>query len=229
MPGWRGVADRVGPGRAQRVRRHAGDAPARELEFRLRWRHVRGWPPVQRRRRVPHGDHQLSCDRSRGPRIGTGGVCQPQGRDARRARAGRLRQAQRTPLPGGRRRRRPRTFPCRPSSPAGHRRAIRPRAGTRTARLRRCLPARPLYGQVDQRDRRRRVALGDRRRIRNVPESGRWTRCMPEQPPPTAPATAGTWPHRHRSCRHLGEHLLGRSCVPWRELRACSRMASSTS
>ena len=39
-------------------------------------------------------------------------------------------------------------------------------------RLRRRLPARPLYGQVDQRDRRRRVVLGDRKRRRTVPESG---------------------------------------------------------
>ena len=50
--------------------------------------------------------------------------------------------------------------------------------------LLRRLPARPLYGQVDQRDRRRRVVLGDRKRMRNVPESGWRTRQMPEQPPP---------------------------------------------
>lgn len=42
--------------------------------------------------------------------------------------------------------------------------------------LRRHLPARPLYGQVDQRDRRHRVVLGDRKRMRNVPESGWRTR-----------------------------------------------------
>ena len=102
LPGRRGVADRVGLNRAQRVRRDASDAPACELEFRLRCRHVRGWPPLRRRRRVPQGDHQLSGDRSRGPGIGTGGVCQPQGRGAGRARAGRLRQAQRGPLPGRR-------------------------------------------------------------------------------------------------------------------------------
>ena len=116
MPGWRGVADRVGLNRAQRVRRDAGDAPAGELELGLRWRHVRGWPPVRRRRRVPQGDHQLSCDRSRGPGIRTGGVCEPQGRGADRARAGRLRQAQRGPLPG-RQGRRLRKSPWRPSSP----------------------------------------------------------------------------------------------------------------
>ena len=102
LPGWRGVADRVGLNRAQRVRRDAGDAPARELEFRLRCRHVRSRPPVRRRRRVPQGDHQLSRDRSRGPGIGTGSVCQPQGRGADRVRAGRLRQAQRGPLPARR-------------------------------------------------------------------------------------------------------------------------------
>ena len=53
IPGWGGVADRVGPDRAQRVGRHAGDAPAGELEAGLRWRHVRGSRPVRRRRRVP--------------------------------------------------------------------------------------------------------------------------------------------------------------------------------
>ena len=30
------------------------DAPAGELEFRLRWRHVPGWRPVRRHRRIPH-------------------------------------------------------------------------------------------------------------------------------------------------------------------------------
>jgi|HubBroStandDraft_6_1064221.scaffolds.fasta_scaffold189373_1 hypothetical protein len=38
--------------------------------------------------------------------------------------------------------------------------------------LRRRLPARPLYGQVDQRDRRRRVLLGDRKRCGTCPNPG---------------------------------------------------------
>ena len=101
-PGRRGVAGRVGPDRAQRVRRDAGDAPAGELELGLRWRHVPGSPPVRRRRRIPQGDHQLPCIHPRGPGIGTGGVCQPQGRGADRARTGRLRQGRRAPRPGRR-------------------------------------------------------------------------------------------------------------------------------
>ena len=102
MPGRRGVDGCVSPDLAQRVRRNAGDAPACELEFGLRWRHVLGSPPVRRRRRIPQGDHQLSRGHPRGPGIGTGGVCQPQGRGADRARTGRLRKVRRVPLRGQR-------------------------------------------------------------------------------------------------------------------------------
>ena len=99
-PGRPGAADRVGLNRAQHARRDAGDAPARELELGLRWRHVPGSPPVRRHRRIPHGDHQLPCVHPRDPRIGTGGVRQPHRRGADRVRTGRLRQAQRGTPPG---------------------------------------------------------------------------------------------------------------------------------
>jgi len=69
---------------------------------------------------------------------------------------------------------------------------------------------------------------GDRKRMRNVPESGWRTRSMPEQPPPDC---SGIWymccvifrwpgfpdrrpPGRRRSRHHLREHLLGGELVP---------------
>jgi len=103
LPCRSGAADRVGLNRAQRVPRDGGDAPARELKFRLRWRHVLGSPPARRRRRIPQGDHQLSCVHSRGPGVGAGSVVQVQGRGADRVRTGRLGQVRRGAMPGRRR------------------------------------------------------------------------------------------------------------------------------
>ena len=70
------------------------------------------------------------------------------------------------------------TFPSvEPGGSRDRQQRRRRRAGTGRLRLRRRLPARPLYGQVDRRRRSRsRVVLGDRKRMRNVPESGWPTR-----------------------------------------------------
>ena len=101
-PGRCGVADRAGPDRAQHVLRHAGQAPARQEEPGLHWRHIPGSRPVRGRRRIPQGDHQFPCAHPGGPGIGTRHVFQVQGRGTDQAGTGRLRQVRRVPRPGRR-------------------------------------------------------------------------------------------------------------------------------